>query len=128
MKPETDFYNSGKGDCLVNSRNYPPEIKSYLQSEKEVLKLLSNKLKGIVEVGCMNGRYVEWALAEEKLYYGIDIIERYIEAGLKRLKKSGIHLSRVNLQVWSANSIHEFVIQERLSQVLLFFLLIVLVI
>ena len=41
----------------------------------------------LVEIGCMHGRYLNWAIQHQKRYIGLDIVTRYIESGRSTVVK-----------------------------------------
>lgn len=78
-----DFYESGKGDRLIDPLLFPEEIKQFLICEKRILETLADLFDLLIEVGSMYGRYLKWAVENGKCYLGIDIVPRYIETGRK---------------------------------------------
>ena len=83
MNEAKQFYSVGLGDRLIKESNYPSEILAYLESEnKLVLEFLSD-FETLVEVGCMNGRYLDLAVESKKKYIGVDIVSRYIDEANK---------------------------------------------
>lgn len=82
-----DFYSNGRGDRLIDPLFYPKGIKLFLENEEKLLVSLAPFFDLLIEVGCMNGRYLSWAMGYKKAYFGLDIVERYIDAGNKRLGK-----------------------------------------
>ncbi len=80
-------YETGDGDCLIVEDNYPDEIKIFLKEEK---KFLESKLPfpHLIEVGCMHGRYLDWCAQHNIQYTGVDVVDRYIKMGEKRLKSA----------------------------------------
>jgi hypothetical protein len=83
MSGTKDFYESGKGDRLIDPFLFPEKIKQFLLYEKRILEALTGSFDLLIEVGCMHGRYLKWAVKNNKCYLGIDIVERYIETGKK---------------------------------------------
>ncbi|QDV48486.1 class I SAM-dependent methyltransferase [Gimesia fumaroli] len=90
-----NLYQEGVGDSLVQDENYPPGISAYLEDEKIFLESFLPFTK-LVEVGCMFGRYLTWCLDSDIQYVGIDVIQRYIEMGEKRVFDEKIHRERVS--------------------------------
>jgi len=80
-----DFYGNGQGDRLIDPLFYPKGIKLFLEDEEKLLKSLAPFFDLLIEVGCMHGRYLCWAIRRKKSYIGLDIVERYISAGRQRL-------------------------------------------
>jgi hypothetical protein len=79
------FYGSGLGTRLIDAGNYPPSIQDYLHGEEQLLASLEDGFSTLVEVGCMHGRYLEWAVARGKNYLGVDPVQPYIRQGHERL-------------------------------------------
>ncbi|MFA6588525.1 MAG: methyltransferase domain-containing protein [Patescibacteria group bacterium] len=76
-----NFYGQGNGDRLIDPTNYPPDVASFLLEEERLLERLVESFSILVEVGCMTGRFLDWAIERDKKYIGIDVVERYIQAG-----------------------------------------------
>ena len=85
MTKKKDFYGNGQGDRLIDPLFYPKSINLFLEDEEKLLKLLAPFFDLLIEVGCMHGRYLCWAIRRKKYYIGIDVVERYIFAGKQRL-------------------------------------------
>jgi len=80
-----DFYSNGQGDRLIDPLFYPKGIKLFLEAEEKFLRSLAPFFDLLIEVGCMHGRYLCWAIRRRKSYIGLDIVERYISAGKQRI-------------------------------------------
>jgi len=102
------FYDYGTGDSLIDPKNYPVEIKQYLRQEEFALRQLSGDFDVLVEIGCMDGRYLEWSLAHGKKYLGVDIVSRYVTEGKRRLKKYGLSEPDYQIEICSAENIGQF--------------------
>ncbi len=76
-----EFYESGRGDRLIDPRFFPKSIKRFLQGENKLLERKAPSVDLLVEIGCMHGRYLEWTIRHQKRYLGIDIVQRYLEIG-----------------------------------------------
>lgn len=87
MNSVKDFYGKGKGDRLIDPLFYPKSIRLFLIDEEMLLNRLSQSFDLLVEVGCMHGRYLEWAVDNGKHYLGVDVVRRYVSAGKSRLEK-----------------------------------------
>jgi hypothetical protein len=80
------FYESNIGFNILNPDNYTEEILHYLACENDLFKLLLEKYKAVVEIGCADGRHLELVYGMRKKYLGIDIVqERVLEATEKAL-------------------------------------------
>jgi len=82
-----DFYDKGYGDSLIDLSLLPKEVKDFLLKEELILSSIKDSFKLLTEIGCMNGRYLEWAVAENKSYIGIDVVPRFIKEGKERVIK-----------------------------------------
>lgn len=81
MQYVQQFYACGLGDRLLDPKRYPSEIVRYLQEEERIVTTIEDSFDLLIEVGCVYGRYLDWAIAHKKSYIGIDIVERYVEDG-----------------------------------------------
>ena len=120
-----DFYESGKGDRLIDPLLFPEEIKQFLLGEKRMLEALAGSFDLLVEVGSMYGRYLKWAIENGKRYFGIDVVERYIEAGKKVVLDSQLDPIEYRFVLGKAENIAELVKPDELgvkpNQCILFF-------
>lgn len=87
MTAVPNFYRCGSGDSLIDPRNYPAAIQAYLEAERVLLAQQSASFERLAEIGCMEGRYLDWCVARKKKYTGIDVVERYVDYGRQRLAK-----------------------------------------
>jgi hypothetical protein len=76
----TQFFGTAVGDQMVNPHRYSDSIKKYLTAEHAFLEGVSRPFSTIVEVGCMQGRLVEWCVGQQKRYIGIDVECGYQDA------------------------------------------------
>ncbi len=86
------FYESGCGDSLIDSALLPDEINNFLKEEESILFSFADSFCLLIEIGCMHGRYLEWAVTKGKFYTGIDIVRRFIEQGRRRIIELGLSL------------------------------------
>ncbi len=125
MNSIKDFYDSGNGDYLVESINYPKEIQEYLKKEKALLCKIKECFNCLVEIGCMSGRYLNWCIEEDKGYLGIDVVHRYIEEGKCKILNCELSPLKYQMVVGSAENICEIVQENKVSssykKILLFF-------
>jgi len=75
------FYAAEHGERLIDENRYPPEIALFVREEAALLDTLAPSFDGLLEAGCMHGRYLDWAVRHEKAYLGLDIVARYVERG-----------------------------------------------
>lgn len=101
------FYSSGYGDRLVDPSKYPKEIVNYLKAEEKLLLSFSSQFDLLVEIGCMDGRYLDWAVGQDKRYLGIDIVDRYVKMGRNKLLSRGSPLTRCRIEICDATVVHE---------------------
>lgn len=85
-----DFYESGRGDILVDETHYPPGIVNFLRCEEKLLDALGPSFELLVEVGCMYGRHLGWAVANGKSYLGIDVVKRYVDEGRRVVSEKAL--------------------------------------
>lgn len=121
MKNTLEFYSSGLGDNLIKKSFYPKEIVSFLDKEKEIVKDELRNFDLLFEVGCMEGRYLDVALSENKKYYGIDVVERYVEMGQEILSKKELPANDFTIKIADAASLDEIFIKNNLSKALIVF-------
>jgi len=81
-----NFYGGGLGDRLIDESVFPKEIKEFLRDEENLLLQISPSFNTLIEVGCMHGRYVEWAVKHNLRYIGIDVVHSYINEGTTKSK------------------------------------------
>jgi len=120
-----NFYESGKGDRLIDPLLFPEEIKQFLLYEKRILEALSASFDLLIEVGCMYGRFLKWAVENSKCYLGIDVVERYIENGKKTVLDSRLDSTKYRFILGGAENIAELVKPDewsiKLNRCILFF-------
>lgn len=109
MSKIKDFYESGKGDRLIDPLLFPEEIKQFLICERRILETLADSFDLLIEVGSMYGRYLKWAVENEKCYLGIDIVRRYIETGRKVISDSQLDPNKYRFVLGEAENITELV-------------------
>ena len=110
MTDVKNFYGKGKGDRLIDPLFYPRSIQLFLADEEALLKRLSTSFDLLVEVGCMHGRYLEWAATNEKHYLGVDVVRRYISAGNSRLKEFKSSTQKQRFVLGGAEKISKIVV------------------
>ena len=119
------FYDDGPGDRLVDDATYPNEIREFLRREEDLLLSAKSSYDLLVEVGCMHGRYLNWALDHDKAYVGIDIVPRYIELGATEANELRLPSNRCQFILGDAGIIDTLVDPTLLgtdrSRMLLFF-------
>jgi len=104
-----DFYESGKGDRLIDPLLFPEEIKQFLIHEKRILDVSASSFNLLVEVGSMYGRYLKWAVENGKCYLGIDIVRRYIEDGEKIVSELQLDPDKYRFVLGGAENIIDLV-------------------
>ncbi|RIL07317.1 MAG: hypothetical protein DCC75_10130 [Proteobacteria bacterium] len=87
MTPKGSFFGRPDGIRLVNAANYPAAIQLYLLSEMDLLLKLRPAFELLVEVGCMHGRFLEWALSNNKDYLGLDVVPELVLQAQERLPR-----------------------------------------
>jgi len=109
------FYESGHGDRLIDESCYPGEIEDFLREEENILNSLLPAMGLLIEVGCMHGRYLDWAIAKGISYLGIDVVPRYIEEGKARLRSLGLLDSSYRLCLGDARELASVMDQEQFA-------------
>jgi len=121
MSKKQEFYDIGHGDFLVNEGNYPNEIQEFLKSELVLLNSFSSQFVHLIEVGCMNGRHLDWAISFSKKYLGIDIVQRYIDDAKKTILSLGVSLPDYEAELCSIEKISSLLSNKKIDQFMLFF-------
>lgn len=104
-----DFYESGKGDRLIDPLLFPEEIKQFLLCERKILETLADSFNLLIEIGSMYGRYLKWAVENGKYYLGIDIVRRYIETGRKIISDLQLDPNKYRFVLGGAENITDLV-------------------
>lgn len=121
MAEDPTLYASGIGDRLIDAARYPVEIRKFLESEADALERLAGTFDRLVEVGAMEGRHVDWALARDKRYIGIDATRKYVEAGVAQLRERKLPKDRFSLLHARAEELHRLPELRDKTRSLLFF-------
>jgi len=103
------FYESGLGDRLIDPLFFPESIKDFLDSEQQLLESLKRSIDLLIEVGCMQGRYLEWAIEHKKHYLGLDVVRRYINNGIQRVNNLGSSICNYKFVLGGAEKIASLV-------------------
>jgi hypothetical protein len=90
MPSARGFFESSASDRLMDPACYPHEIRQFLRQEQRILDALEDSVDLLIEVGCMNGRYLDWAVEKAKEYIGVDMIVRHIQAGQRVVVERGL--------------------------------------
>ncbi|MBU3935018.1 class I SAM-dependent methyltransferase [Patescibacteria group bacterium] len=105
MSQKKDFYSNGKGDRLIDPLFYPKAIRLFLEDEQRLLEQLTESFDLLIEVGCMHGRYLDWAARHGKSYVGIDVVKRYVDAGVKNVGELKLPRDRYRFVLGGAEDI-----------------------
>lgn len=89
MSSAPDFFETNVAENLMDAAYIPQEVAEFLRQERRIIGLLEDSFDLLVEVGCMDGRYLDWAIRRRKRYIGIDIISRHIQSGRRRVAERG---------------------------------------
>lgn len=84
------FYEEGAGDRLMDTACHPPAIKEFLAAEQQMLSEVADCVDVLVEVGCMDGRNLGWAVAHGKRYIGVDQVQRHIQTARRTAEERGL--------------------------------------
>jgi hypothetical protein len=85
------FYEEGGGDRLMDPACHPPAITEFLLEERQMLSAIIDSVDMLVEVGCMDGRNLDWALSHGKRYIGVDLNHRQINAAQRTVDERGLN-------------------------------------
>lgn len=123
MLASTTFYENGLGDRLADPSKHPQNIIKFLQVEQQALDSITSSIDLTIEVGCMYGLHLDWAISQKKRYLGIDIVERYIVAGRQMVAKRGLSQEDYRFVVGDAEELAHVLEQQHLGseRSLLFF-------
>lgn len=99
------FYDTGPGDQLADEKRYTPAIRIFLTEEERLLAAAIGKAELLVEVGCMWGRYLRWAVERGLDYLGLDIVPRYITAGRNAVSRLGLSPERYRFVMTAAEAL-----------------------
>ena len=109
------FFDTTLADRLMDPECFSTEIKEYLNQEREMVSAIESFIDVLVEVGCMNGRYLDWALKYKKRYIGIDIVARHISAGRRASLEQGLSADCCEFLLGNAEEIAQLVRPENLK-------------
>lgn len=113
--PTKEFYEEGRGNSLIDPLFFPSEVKDFLKKEELILFSVRDSFDLLIEIGCMHGRYLDWTVAEKKLYIGIDVVVRFIEEGRKKVLKLGLPPVDYQFIKGKAEDIAQLISSERLQ-------------
>lgn len=102
-----DFYATGPGDQLVDARLLPNRVQDFLVGEERLLARFAPGYEVLVEVGSMHGLHLEWAVENGKSYVGVDIVQRYVEAGRRRVADADLPAARYRFESIGAERLPE---------------------
>ncbi len=108
------FFETTLADRLMDPECFSTEIKEYLKEEQSMVNSSEGFIDLLIEVGCMNGRYLDWAVKHKKRYIGIDIVARHISAGRKTVLERGLSADSCQFLLGDAEEISQLVRPERL--------------
>jgi hypothetical protein len=108
-----DFFETDVAENLMDAAYIPLEVAEFLRQERRIIELLEDSFDLLVEVGCMDGRYLDWAIGRRKRYLGIDIISRHIQAGRRRVAERGESPERYRFVRGDAEEVAALVEPER---------------
>lgn len=103
------FYANGAGDALIDPANYPQSIVEFLDFEREILTQHMSDKQMLIEVGCMHGRYLEWALQNGASYLGFDVVDRYVAEGNARIASAGADPQKHRILLGASEQLHEII-------------------
>jgi hypothetical protein len=101
------FYALGAGDRLIDTSLLPARVQEFLDGELRALARLAPGFDVLVEAGSMHGLHLDWAAGHGKGYVGIDVVERYIEAGRQRVADLNLPAQRYRFMCIGAERLPE---------------------
>lgn len=101
----TGFYASGSGDRLIDAGLLPPAVHEFLDTELTLLDAFVSDFDVLVEAGSMHGLHLEWAIAHDISYLGLDIVPRYIERGRRSVEARGLAPDRFRFELAGAEDL-----------------------
>jgi hypothetical protein len=84
------FYANGLGDRLVDDSLLPAAVRDFLAQEERLLAELCRDFDSLVELGSMYRLHLEFAVHNAKNYLGLDVVERYVTEGNRRVAALGL--------------------------------------
>lgn len=115
MVSTNDFYENGLGDRFVDSLYQSEGIKQFLREELNMINAFQNSIDLLIEVGCMHGLHLDWAIAHQKAYLGFDLVKRYIDMGRQSVAKKGLSKQKYRFIVGNAEKIAHLMQQQHVS-------------
>lgn len=100
------FYAHAGGSRMLAQAHHTPAVRAYLEREAEPL-LDEPGFEHLFEVGCGQGRHLDWARGHELHYDGLDLVPGLIEQGRARARALTPSPRRCELHVGSAAALHE---------------------
>lgn len=108
------FFETTLADRLMDPECFSAEIKDYLKQETAMVNAIESFIDVLIEVGCMNGRYLDWAIEHKKRYIGIDIVARHIGAGRRAVLERGLPADSCQFLLGNAEEISQLIPPETL--------------
>jgi hypothetical protein len=102
---ENNIYMTEQGLELINDSNYPYPVVEFLNEERKYLQSVIGHYDVLLEVGCMTGRHLAWAMKNNVYYMGVDVVEHYLVEARKKACDLGMPLSKYKFVNWNAESI-----------------------
>jgi hypothetical protein len=63
---------------------------TFLKQEEHLVSAVADGIDTPIEVGCMHGRNVDWAVKHKKSYFDLDQVHRYIRTGRQEAAQRGL--------------------------------------
>jgi SAM-dependent methyltransferase len=116
------FFEHPSADRLMDRATLPQNIRQFLRQERLLLDSLAGSFDRLIEVGCMDGRHLEWACAHGRRYVGIDIAERHIKRARVLATARGLSTQACRFLVGEAEAIDALIepLQEPATRDLVF--------
>ena len=104
--PPGAVFSDTSADRLMDPANHLDDIALFIRTEREMIETLAPLLDRIVELGCMDGRYLELAARYGVRYVGVDLVPRHVQTGRLRARALGLGEPDVVFRQGDAQRVH----------------------
>lgn len=112
VRTPLEFYENGHGDPFADDSHLNREVAAFLKQEEHLMSAVADGIDTLIEVGCMHGRYLDWAVRHKKSYFGLDRVHRYIRAGRQEAAQRGLPYCDFQFMRAGAEQISELVSEK----------------
>jgi SAM-dependent methyltransferase len=86
-----EVYAAGLLNRALDPATQPPEIRSYLQAEIDLLNRMIVKEMGVIDLGCGTGRHLAMLGDRLRIGVGVDYEHTYVVAARRRVGSGQLH-------------------------------------